>query len=460
MKISDIISMCLNSLVRRKVRTMLTIVGVVVGTCAIMVMVSLGLGMKANQEAMLAQMGDLTVIQVYNYDTTSKNKVVMDDKAVAAMAALPGVDVATPFWQPGDVTMNLVAGNNNRYSLTMNVVGVYPEAMEKFGYVIKEGRFLTKDDKPFTVLMGQNAAYGFVDTKRTRNNQIFAEADPVTGKIPKPYVDIWKAKMTLRTVMQDEKQKPLERPVKVVGTIKQDWSKGYETDQGVFMDINDLKQLIKDYNKANNVRTTVNTKKKGYSDVRVRVKDISLVAGVEQQIKNMGFQTYSMESIRKPMEKQAKQQQLILGGLGFISLFVAALGITNTMVMSIYERTREIGVMKVLGCRLGNIRTVFLIEAGLIGLIGGIVGVGISYGISAALNYFSAAGMMSTSGDEGMMSMMMGGMGSVGGGKISVIPLWLVGLSLLFSTCIGLISGFSPANRAVKISALEAIKHE
>lgn len=77
-----------------------------------------------------------------------------------------------------------------------------------------------------------------------------------------------------------------------------------------------------------------------------------------------------MESIRKPMEKEAQQKQMMLGGLGAISLFVAALGITNTMIMSISERTREIGIMKALGCYVTDIRIMFLSEAGAIGLIG------------------------------------------------------------------------------------------
>ena len=143
---------------------------------------------------------------------------------------------------------------------------------------------------------------------------------------------------------------------------------------------------------------------------------------------------------------------LILGSLGGISLLVAAMGITNTMIMSIYERTREIGIMKVLGCVVGDIRTVFLLEAGLIGLGGGAIGVLLSYAISFVLNMLGSGGLGS----------LLGGMYYGGGDatRISVIPIWLVGLALVFSTLIGLISGFSPANRAVKISALEAIKHE
>ena len=168
----------------------------------------------------------------------------------------------------------------------------------------------------------------------------------------------------------------------------------------------------------------------------------------------MGFETYSLNSIREPMMEQMQQQQLFLGGIGGISLLVAAIGISNTMVMSIYERTREIGIMKVLGCKLGNIRSVFLMEAGLIGFFGGLAGVGISYGISYGLNYLT----MSGGALSGVLGSMLGGMG--GGGSLSVIPLWLAGAAVLFATVIGLLSGFSPANRAVKISALEAIKHE
>ena len=84
MMIFDIVSMCLRNLLRRKVRTLLTIVGVVVGTCAIVVMISLGLGMNASQEALLAQMGDLTIIEVYSYGNSKNGKeVVLNDEVMA-----------------------------------------------------------------------------------------------------------------------------------------------------------------------------------------------------------------------------------------------------------------------------------------------------------------------------------------------------------------------------------------
>ena len=135
--------------------------------------------------------------------------------------------------------------------------------------------------------------------------------------------------------------------------------------------------------------------------------------------------------------------QAVLGGIGAVSLLVAAIGIANTMMMSIYERTKEIGVMKVLGCDMRNIRTMFLMEAGYIGFFGGAVGMGFSYLLSAIIN-----------------QLVMNSDSEFGGMTISIIPAWLAGLSLVFAVLIGMLAGFFPARRAMKLSALAAIKNE
>jgi putative ABC transport system permease protein len=177
----------------------------------------------------------------------------------------------------------------------------------------------------------------------------------------------------------------------------------------------------------------------------VKAAEIKDVQKISEQIQAMGFQTSSLNDMIEHYKKQSAQLQAIFGGIGAVSLLVAAIGITNTMIMSIYERTREIGVMKVIGAALSDVRRLFLFEAGLIGFLGGVLGLGFSYGVSFILN---SSGMQ-----------FLGGMGFPGS-KISIIPVWLTGSAMLFTTLVGLISGFYPAHRAMKLSPLEAIRTE
>lgn len=220
---------------------------------------------------------------------------------------------------------------------------------------------------------------------------------------------------------------------------------------GLVMDLEMLKTLLDQQAKLSGRKPEW---KKGYSGALVKVKDMNQVAEVETEIKRMGFRTSSMEIIRKPMEREARQKQMMLGGLGAISLFVAALGITNTMIMSISERTREIGVMKSLGCFVRDIRRIFLLEAGCIGLLGGVTGTVFSYAVSFVMNMTSEG--MSSSSMAGAMEADMAGLPS----RLSVIPWWLSLFAVLFSIAVGVGAGYYPAGKAVKISALEAIKHD
>ena len=202
-----------------------------------------------------------------------------------------------------------------------------------------------------------------------------------------------------------------------MGVSKEDYSKGSETSDGIIMSLSDLQKLLEKVPGAKKRRT--------YDSVLVKVTDISVVERVETDIKGMGYNTESMESIRKPMEKEAQQKQMMLGGLGAISLFVAALGITNTMIMSISERTREIGIMKALGCYVTDIRIMFLSEAGAIGLIGGVIGCIISFCASVTINLVSLGPSL-----ENLLPAMFGG-GDVT--RVSVIPPWLLLFAVVFS---------------------------
>ncbi len=451
MKISDLLKMCADNLLRRKGRSILTIIGVVVGTCSIVVMISFGVAIDKQQEEMFANMGDLTMIEVYNWGGGGSGSggapPSLDDTQLELIAAQPGVQAVSPFYQSRYVTYKMYAGKNDRYyAYAWNIVGVYPDAMEAFGYELVDGQgsynitYTAGTRKPIPVLFGQYTAYQFMDSrKRDAMIEYYNYTDGNEDEMPDPYFDPLKEPIAMRSEEYDASNKPSNATLNVVGVLMYNGGM-YQTHSGVIMDINALRALEEEYLKLNNIKLTADQKKVNYEQVYVKCTSIDMVEEVESYIKDMGYSTWSMTSMRDEMKKSTQTIQLILGSLGAISMFVAALSIANTMTMAIYERTKEIGVMKVLGCKLMNIRTMFLVESGMIGFAGGVVGLSLSYLISLLLNRFLT--------------------GLTGGSSLSIIPFWLAGLGLLFSTLVGLGSGIMPANRAVKISALEAIRHE
>ena len=141
-----------------------------------------------------------------------------------------------------------------------------------------------------------------------------------------------------------------------------------------------------------------------------------------------------------------------------ISLVVSSIMIGIITYISVLERTKEIGIMKALGCYVRDIRAMFLMEAGSIGLLGGVLGLLFSYIISVGINLFSF-GAFGGGGVtwELIKQALIGGENVT---RVSVIKPELIIFALVFSVMVGLVSGYQPANKAVKISALEAIRNE
>lgn len=454
MRKRDLLSMCLQNLRRRKARTFLTVLGVIIGCCAIIIMISIGVGMKESQEKMLSQMGDLTIITVTPAGK-SKQSAKLNDQAIRDMKQLPGVTLVTPKLSPDDVRVKVVAGRDKRYVADYPMVtGLESSALEPLGYKLQNGKYPAKGAG--AALGGQFFAYSFADTKRPEGHNTVDRysaynMDGTLGELPQPYFDPTKTPLELvLTAGEGNSEKSLTMKLNLTGTLKEDNGKGYETSEGLILNIRELSKMINDVRRAAGLKKADQAT---YQMVLVKVRDISTVAAAETAIKQMGFSTMSMESIRKPMEKEAQQKQMMLGGLGAISLIVAALGITNAMIMSISERTREIGIMKALGCYVKDVRAIFLLEAGCIGLMGGVLGIIISGILSIAMNLLQGGAQIASLQDA------MAKLQDVGS-RISVIPLWLLGFALVFSVFIGVGSGYYPANKAVRISALEAIKHE
>ena len=185
-----------------------------------------------------------------------------------------------------------------------------------------------------------------------------------------------------------------------------------------------------------------------YDRIMINVDSMDNVTSVQAKIEELGFRTESeMQYIEQSM-KTSNMLQGVLGAIGAVSFLVAAINITNTMIMSIYERTKEIGIMKVLGCYIRDVKRLFLFEAGIIGFIGGTLGVAFSYLAAWAINKYGGAFLGSLFGEaeEGM--------------KFCMIPGYLPLLSIVGAVVVGVLSGYMPAARATKISAIEAMKNE
>lgn len=466
MKISDEISLSARNLLRRKGRTALTLVGVVIGTCMVVLMISLGIAQTKTNEEMLQSWGDLTQVQIYGYGMmmgSDGKPLYLDDAAIANIKQIPHVAAATPYAQAYNLEGEITAGRNGRYTSDIyNLIGIDPTALEPMGFALQSGSWPTNTPASekatkLQVLVGSSTGYNFQDSRKSSNSPKryrYEGQTDANGKELPPFVDIDKDKMTL-TIKTGEgsTEKSRSWELEVVGVLEPDGAKGYWTQSGIVLRIQDMKMLQKLYNDM----TKTKEESKSYDQVYVKVDDLSNVTDVETAIHDLGFtNTYSMNQQREEMQKQVMKSQMIFGGIAAVSLLVAAINIINTMTMAIYERTREIGVMKVLGCELGNIRTMFLLESSTIGFIGGLIGLGISLIASFVLNNLSTLG-------QGLdLSGLMGGgyyMGG-GGGTISIIPPWLMLAALVFATLVGLVAGILPANKAVKISALEAIRHE
>jgi ABC-type lipoprotein release transport system permease subunit len=524
MHLSDLFLFSVDNLRRRKGRTILTIIGVLVGVCAIVVMVSLGVAVNNSTDEMLKNWGDLTRIEVLN-SGAQQGTPNLDDPMVERFRAIPNVLAVTPAMEPQDISGNIVAGPSQRYEAGAQFVGMDPSAIKPMGYTLLTGSYDLADNlgsNRIPVLVGVQAPFGFRDTQKSQNSpdaQKYPQYDEDytsimnlpryddAGTLLNPeefFFDIMHTKLTYRMTVghNDASEEDIYReyelvPVGMISGGVSDWTVG----NGFVMSIESLKKLQADHRKATGSSrgghgsnsesgggiggiggfgdggdgeaaiaggggnsTTVG----GYTRVLVKAEHVDAMDEVERAIKAEGYQIYSITETRRQMQGQVAQTQMMLGGLAAVSLFVAALNIMNTMTMAITERRREIGIMKVLGCEIKNIRRMFLIEAGAIGLIGGVAGVTVSVAISLLLNnlgtLLAILGLSSRGVDVGSF-FGLGGLGQAGGAAagaaaISIIPAWLIIFALIFAAAVGLLSGIAPANSAVRISSLEAIRHE
>ena len=462
----DLLRMSSSNLKRRKLRTFLTVLGVVIGTASIVVMISLGLGMQQSIYRQIEESGGATAITVRRKDSsgmmhaegseTETDKYVTDD-TIKELQNLEHVKSVSPALELDSMLLK------GKYYGNIQLVGVSREELARQNMKLVKGSRLPGADAAslelvfgngIPTMFSEKGGGGYWDTGELpdidfMNDQMFlildGSADYSSQEGGGGSVDAAEGGKGSTTARKPPKKYVVKGTAMVDGGID-DYNNYYYY---VYCDIEKLIEMLKKEYAGRAIPgqpTTKNGKPYkffAYSYAKIQADDIENVDELTQSIQNMGYMVETNAEYMEAMQKELLTVEAVLGGIGAVSLLVAAIGIANTMMMSIYERTKEIGVIKVLGCSLRNIKEMFLMEAAFIGFAGGLIGNMISFVISWLINFMS--------GDGGLMGVE---------GNISYIPVWLVLVSLVFAVLVGMAAGYFPARRAMKLSPLAAIRNE
>jgi putative ABC transport system permease protein len=199
--------------------------------------------------------------------------------------------------------------------------------------------------------------------------------------------------------------------------------------------VNDLRDIVRG----------ATSSKPTFASLTVRAKGPSSVEALEASIKNMGFGAFSLLDASKSLRIFFSVFDLLLGIFGSLALAVATLGIINTLVMAILERRREIGVLKALGASDGDVKQLFFVEAGVMGLLGGFLGLGLGWLIGRTLNFATAVYLHRQ---------------NLPGVDIFSLSWWLILFAIGFAILVSLAAGLYPASRAARLDPVEALRYE
>lgn len=446
MRFGDLLQAALTSLWQRKFRSFLTVLGVLIGTTAVIVMISLGFGLTQAQLGSIENQRSLRQVTIHKGPQKverGKKPPRMDDALLQELKLLPGVVRTWPVYElQGEAKL----GGQAQF-LMIQAVPAY--ALQYQGFDFAAGALPTGGSQ-LGLVLGSMVPDSMIDPFTGKS--ALGSGKEVIGKTLKV---TFMSSDEGRTDPNGQGGQPLPQPKKVSAVVSGllNGKPGVYTMDSVSI-FADLDETVKALKKANPGKALPgqDTNSEGrptgtflYSRFVLETDSVEDAEALHKLTRELGYDAQADIEWIKQVQQQALLIQAVFGGIGAISLLVAAIGIANTMMMSVYERTKEIGVMKVLGARLGDIRKLFLLEAAGIGFFGGLLGTALSLLLSGLLN--DALGPTLGNG--------MGGSATT----ISIIPGWLLLAGIGFATFIGTVAGLLPAQRAMRLSALEAIRN-
>lgn len=431
----DLAQLAIGNLLRARTRLVMTAGGVVVGTSAVILLIALTFGLQQAAEAGIGQSATLTEIEVYpnwGFGPVETETRQLDLATVRELWEIPNVQVvlATVYLRGGEIWV----GNYVGYT---QFIGVHPDLLPYLGITVSEGEATLGEGK---MLIGSYTGEYFFDPN-------FIPEEGEEPPPPQSYDLYTNAEARMRLFNNIGEQRDL--PLQPVGRIAEGSSC---CDYAIVMALEDVMRLNEWISDAPfDPETFI------YDRVVVRASSRETTAEVSQAIRDMGLNASGLGDYLDDLNNFFQTMRLMLGGVGGVALLVAAFGVANTMMMAILERTKEIGLMKAIGASDREVLTIFLIEAGLVGFIGGSLGVGLSLFLQRLIN--RAVANIPTDQTGGGFNFLPIDVTQIGDNLI-VIPTILPVLALVLATGVGLAAGFFPALRAARLSPVIALKQE
>lgn len=415
--------LCITNMKKRGIRTILTILGVVIGVISIVSLIAVGIGAK--QLILQDFDGDsLRRIEVMGMEESHRKDKMITDDLLEEISEMEYVETVYPVLTFGS---SMVIDQYESYSEICGVPQAYLD-----GLVIKEGELPGGSGVKPELIIGAGARNWFFDS----NTWVAVEE---MDEDKKPNFVGKRAEVTLD--MMD--------PENTTHRMLISGMTDNEYDVNVYCELESLKMFLK----RNSGDTLIGqpTNKDGerynewiYSKAYIIVEDAAYVDAIIEKMNNRGFQTYNEKEYMDSMNRMLKIAQVVLAGVGMIALLVAVIGISNTMMTAVYDRIKEIGVLKVLGCDPDEMLYLFLLESGILGFIGGVIGVVVSYLITGV----------------GVNKIAVKIMQLEEGAQLAVIPWWLAVVAVLFSVVLGVIAGYFPARWAAKLRPIQAMSKQ
>ncbi len=432
MSLFELVRMVIFNLLRMKVRALMTAAGVMIGTASVVVLVSLGMGLQESAIKSMGNLGELTEIQLFpKFDAQPGAPVAGPPKPptinaedLKTLAALEGVIAVMPMVSyNGESRMQL----NRLEGFAPQLMGVLPDAFGKLGYETQSGVPRLMNGQ---MVVGGKINESFYDPRATASSRF----DPTKLKLQGQRVQIVLTKY-------DSEGKPITQSYSfaVSGVLK---NTGGQRDYSIYLPLKD----VLDMNTwASGVRP--NPQREGYFQVLLKVAKPQDAQNLETRLSEK-YQVQSPFAIIRQISQSFRVIQAVLGAIGAVALLVAGFGIANTMVMAIYERSREIGLMKAVGATNRDVMYLFLAEAGAIGLLGGVIGnllaLAVSAVVSGILTQTLAAGAPPN--PDGSPAFQ------------AVTPAWLIALGIGFSVVVGVVAGLYPALRTTQLDPIAALR--